>query len=66
MRPLTGDLLLLLKTHTNSEVVSAAAEALRSGDAAKFAKYLPSVSENNQSLQQVKQSIEYLEKKSSF
>ena len=62
----TGDLLLLLKTHTNSEIVSAAAEALRSGDAAKFAKYLPSVSENNQSLQQVKQSIEYLEKKSSF
>ena len=62
----TGELLLLLKTHSNSEIVSAAAEALRSGDAAKFAKYLPSVSENNQSLQQVKQTIEYLDKKSSF
>jgi hypothetical protein len=59
--------LIILKTHVNSpEIISAAAEALRSGDAAKFAKYLPSVSENTQSLQQVKQTIEHLEKKSSF
>jgi hypothetical protein len=67
MTSTTGDLLIILKTHVNSpEIISAAAEALRSGDAAKFAKYLPSVSENTQSLQQVKQTIEHLEKKSSF
>ncbi len=63
----TGDLLLLLKTQSkSSEVVSQAAEALRSGDAAKFAKYQPSAAENNQSLLQIKQTIEHLEKKSSF
>lgn len=67
MTSTTGDLLVLLKTHSRSpEIISAAAEALRSGDAAKFAKYLPSVSENSQSLVQVKQTIEHLEKKSSF
>ncbi len=39
----TGDILLLVSTHSRSpEMISALAEALRSGDAAKFAKYQPS------------------------
>jgi uncharacterized membrane protein YraQ (UPF0718 family) len=67
MTSTTGELLVLLSSHSKSpEVVSGIAEALRSGDAAKFAKYQPSASENNQSLSQVKQAIEYLEKKSTF
>ncbi len=67
MTSTTGDILLLLTSHSKSpEIVSGIAEALRSGDAAKFAKYHPSASENNQSLLQVKQAIEHLEKKSTF
>ncbi len=67
MTSTTGDILLLLTSHSKSpEVVSGLAEALRSGDAAKFAKYQPTAPENNQSLSQVKQVIEHLEKKSTF
>lgn len=67
MTSTTGDVLLLLTTHSKSpEIVSGLAEALRSGDAAKFAKYQPSVTENNQSLLQVKLAIEHLEKKSTL
>jgi hypothetical protein len=67
MTSTTGDILVLLASHSNApEIVSGTAEALRSGDAAKFAKYQPSASENNQSLLQVKQAIEHLEKKSTF
>lgn len=61
----TSEILQLLATQIRSpEIVSAVAEALRSGDAAKFAKYQPSVSENTQSLSQVRHAIEHLEKKS--
>lgn len=61
----TSDILLMLSTHSKSpEIVSAVAEALRSGDAAKFAKYQPSAAENTHSLSQVRQAIDYLEKKS--
>lgn len=64
MSETTGDLLLLLQTHVNSkEILSAAAQALRTGDAVKFAKYIPSVSENSQSVSLIKDVITQLEKK---
>lgn len=67
MTSTTGDILLQLTSHVKTpEMISGIAEALRSGDAAKFAKYQPSASENNQSLAQVRQAIEHLEKKSTF
>jgi hypothetical protein len=67
MSETTGDMLLLLQTHTASpELLSATAEALRRGDAVKFAKYIPPVTENTQSVSQVKNVIEQLEKKVSF
>ena len=63
----TGDILLLLNRQGKSaQIVSVAAEALRSGDAVKFAKYLPSATECNQNLQQIKTTIEHVENKSSF
>ena len=42
MTETTGDLLILLQKHTHiQQTVSAAAQALRCGDAVKFAKYIP-------------------------
>lgn len=67
MTSTTGDILLLLNRQGKSaQIVSVAAEALRSGDAVKFAKYLPSATECNQNLQQIKTTIEHVENKSSF
>lgn len=67
MTETTGDLLLLLQTHVKSpEIISAAAQALRCADAVKFAKYIPPVSENAQSVAQIQETIERLEKKSTF
>ncbi len=63
----TGDLLLQLQSQVkDAQVVSGVAEALRCGDAVKFAKYNPPVSQTEQSVLQVKTAIEHLEKKSSF
>ncbi len=63
----TGDLLLQLQQQAkDAQVVSGAAEALRCGDAVKFAKYNPPVSQTEQSVLQIKAAIEHLEKKSSF
>ncbi len=63
----TGDLLLQLQSHVkDAQVVSGVAEALRCGDAVKFAKYNPPVSQTEQSVLQIKAAIEQLEKKSSF
>jgi hypothetical protein len=63
----TGDILILLQTHAKSpETLSTAAQALRCGDAVKFAKYIPPASENTQSVLQIKNTIEQLEKKSTF
>lgn len=67
MSETTGDLLILLQTHVKSpEIISAAAQALRCADAVKFAKYIPPVSENAQSVAQIQATIERLEKKSTF
>ncbi len=63
----TGDLLMLLQSHTNTpEILSAAAQALRCGDAVKFAKYIPPASETTQSVSQIKDTIALLEKKVTF
>ncbi len=63
----TGDLLLQLQSQAKDpHVVSGAAEALRCGDAVKFAKYNPPVSQTAESVLQIKNAIEHLEKKSSF
>ena len=63
----TGDLLLLLQGQVkDGQIVSGTAEALRCGDAVKFAKYNPPVSQTEQSVLQIKTVIENLEKKSSF
>lgn len=67
MTETTGDLLVRLQAHaTTQEVLSNTAQALRSGDAVKFAKYIPPASENSQAVSLIKNVIEQLEKKSRF
>ncbi len=67
MTETTGDLLVRLQAHaTTQEVLSNTAQALRSGDAVKFAKYLPPASENTQAVSLIKNVIDQLEKKSRF
>lgn len=59
----TGDILLRLKEiEVDHSVISTTAEALRVGDAVKFAKYRPPVEESERSLIQVKSLIDFLEK----
>jgi hypothetical protein len=62
MNRTTGDILLALKENAADSVVSAVAEALRAGDAVKFAKYIPAVAESNKSLDDIKTGIEMLAK----
>jgi len=60
----TGDLLLQLKTQvSSSDLIAQVAQVLRSSDAVKFAKYLPSAAENEQSLSYAKSLVAALEKK---
>ena len=64
MSETTGDILLLLQTHVLSkETLSSAAQALRTSDAVKFAKYIPSDSENTQCVSLIKNVIIQLENK---
>ncbi|MDB5201585.1 MAG: hypothetical protein JWQ27_994 [Ferruginibacter sp.] len=59
----TSEILLRLKEHDADAVtISSLAEAMRTGDAVKFAKYIPSAAESEQSLQQVRSSIDTIEK----
>lgn len=59
----TGEFLLLLSGNgLDSADISGIAEALRSGDAVKFAKYVPPVYESEKSLEQVAKGIEKIEK----
>ena len=60
MNRTTGDILLALKENNADSIVTASAEALRTCDAVKFAKYLPSVAESNKNLDDIKNSIEML------
>ena len=59
----TGDILISTKEHyEDTRLVSTMAEALRCADAVKFAKFIPTVSESDQSHAQVKEAIELIEK----
>lgn len=58
----TGEILILLNQKgLDKTVVSKIAEALRTSDAAKFAKYVPPAEESNQSWQVIKQAIDLTE-----
>lgn len=55
----TGDVLILLKDiGVNSDLLAKIAAAMRSGDAVKFAKYLPDPEETTECISSVKQLIE--------
>lgn len=61
----TGDILMLLSGRDlDKTIISDAASALRCGDAVKFAKYIPSADENEQSLQSIKKVISVTEEDS--
>ncbi len=61
MSETTGSFLVKVKEVSNDpEMISSLAQALRTGDAVKFAKYNPGLTENNTCLTQVKQVIESL------
>ena len=61
----TGDLLLKFREQdVSSELIASIAAALRTGDAVKFAKYLPPADESDNCLEQVKNGIEKLNKNS--
>jgi hypothetical protein len=63
----TGDVLLQLQTQvSSSDLIAQVAQVLRSSDAVKFAKYLPSAVENEQSLSSAKSLVAALEKKIQF
>lgn len=63
----TGDVLLQLQTQvSSSDLIAQVAQVLRSSDAVKFAKYLPSAEENEQSLSSAKSLVAALEKKIQF
>lgn len=58
----TGDLLISMDENKPDPVtLSSLAAALRTGDAVKFAKYLPAVYESEQSLEQVAAAIQQIE-----
>jgi hypothetical protein len=59
----TGDVLLQLQIQvSSSDLIAQVAQVLRSSDAVKFAKYLPSAEENEQSLSSAKSLVAALEK----
>ena len=60
----TGDFLLKLKQQQyDTDLISSLAEALRTGDAVKFAKYLPAVPESLSCTEKVKNAIERMHQK---
>lgn len=66
MNKTTSDILMNVREHfDDNNLVSSLAEALRSADAIKFAKYIPGSTESNQNLGQVKDAIETIEKDNS-
>ena len=59
----TADILINVREqYEDGGLVSSLAEAMRCADAVKFAKFIPSVAESDQSHAQVKQAIELIEK----
>lgn len=64
MADTTGDVLIRLQEKgRSSDLVSSTAEVLRFGDAVKFAKYQPNDAENQQAVNNMKQIIDFIEKK---
>jgi hypothetical protein len=62
MNNTTGDILIKLKEYElNAATAATTAEALRTGDAVKFAKYNPTYIENEAALDYVKNTIEQME-----
>ena len=62
----TGDVLVLLADNNLSkDIITATATALRCGDAVKFAKFLPSITESNDCLENIKATINFIQQKSS-
>ena len=65
MNKTTGDVLVLLTENSLSkDIITSTATALRCGDAVKFAKYLPSVTESNECLENIKATINFIQQKS--
>lgn len=61
MNKTTGDVLVhLTDNNLPKEIITEAAIALRIGDAVKFAKYLPSAAESNDSIEKIKNTINYI------
>ena len=61
MNKTTGDVLVHLSSnHLPQETVAAVAAALRTGDAVKFAKYLPIDEESNEALARIKTVISFM------
>ena len=56
----TDDILLDMKQLMNGSVFSQTAEVMRISDAVKFAKYIPAIEEGDQSLEQVRKTIDEL------
>jgi hypothetical protein len=61
MNKTTGDVLVhLTENNLPKDTVAATAAAMRIGDAVKFAKYLPSSAESNEALEQIKSTINFI------
>lgn len=56
----TDDLLLIMKPMLSGQMMSSAAEVLRIADAVKFAKYIPPREEGSRSMENIRQSIDEL------
>ncbi len=61
MNRTTGEILLNMQQYNNSTFLSKLAEALRCGDAVKFAKFLPAADDSTGSLERIREAIRYLE-----
>ena len=61
----TGDVLVLLPANEiPKDIITETAAALRCSDAVKFAKYLPSGSENEKCFNSIKNAIQFIHQKS--
>ena len=61
MNKTTGDVLIhLAENSLPKEIITNIATVLRSGDAAKFAKYLPTLPESVECLSKIKETINFI------
>ena len=61
MNKTTGEILLTMQQYNDNGFLSKLAEALRCGDAVKFAKFLPDADDSTGSLVRIREAIRYLE-----